>query len=387
MDPALVRSRDFVESTVAQLAALPNNRRSRGDVDYAHQFELGERVTDLSRRLQAMLLLLDHGAIETALTGLRAALEHTVFDRLLLLADRVERTYTTSAETAEELVATPPRDALAVYRHKRGVTIVWQQHIEWSDSERTTFSPYYGHWKNFEPFRPRTSEDESVAAGFAGSSESRREWERRSRDIWDTSLTWRSLRTNLVLNGLNEYEEVRRLDVYYRYLSAFAHPLSQQAKDSLTRRTFGRFDTQHLVQEFALCFVAFLTSWEMKTYLQFADRPPEFDVDNRSEIVVTIESLDSLSSAIWPVGGHPTEFDRRYEANQRFADIVNARIDDDPIARAADIVPDPASLTDAEVRPYWDPLKRLADIHNGFSELTTGMWWRGRCPIEHGMAL
>jgi hypothetical protein len=107
-------------------------------------------------------------------------------------------------------------------------------------------------------------------------------------------------------------------------------------------------------------------------------RPPSVRLREWPSVQTQIASGERLIEHGWFPASSPYQFDRAKEANQRVWDEMDRRsaglrFELPPAMR-------PEEIPDGGVRYYSNPLTRLIDLHNDFSELTTGVTWRSPWP-------
>jgi hypothetical protein len=233
-------------------------------------------------------------------------------------------------------------------------------HVQGGDRgpDAESLSIYYHLLEDFQPFRaPRSARsyvrrlielpDDVVARHLEGHA-----------DAWFRHLRWDAIKDNLVMNQLCTRREAAHLDVHYRFLGAYVHPVSRQAPEAIrgargSQRSYNRYN--HYASELVLLYVVALAVRELEAFRRMADREPAVEVtDWEAAVVPVLLSARERAAHLWFVGDKPPLFDREEDATYR-----NRR----------GIVPEPVTveqieaIPDHDVRYYEDPLRRLKEMH------------------------
>lgn len=349
-----------------------------GDIHYWQHSLFAGRAASLGLYLRSAISLADQHAYPQAFAMLRSSLEHQVFDRLLFLADRYELlTDPVDDETWKRWEASRPPDLIEWTRRPNGrVRALWSGvRVDGSDGEEPgqILSAYYKWLQDYDPFV--ATDRERMALGYPPDEEESR-YVSVEREIWQTALAWQHLKANLKLNDLMVSRSIAQLDVHYRFLSAFVHPVSERALDlAYPRNTFGErplFD--HYSEELTLLYACFIAADELRAFHSMSTRPPRVALRGWQAIHKAVGETERLIAHGWFPGRPPFSYDRVAESNQRAFDSMQERMNAGrPYERPNVQLPD--SLTDDAVRYYTNPLRRLVDLHMGFHEITTGLGW------------
>jgi hypothetical protein len=335
------------------------------DVEYHQHRVYADRGRALLRQFEAALMLLRAHLYAPAFDVLRVALEQMVFDRLLFLASRFRQvienvpddewnSWWTAWEKKE-----PGTERITDMRRKGNVVTVEQLGLHSSDPSAAdqVLSVYFFRLRDYDPFVGSPNEQSRLASYFRD-EERAREYARRQRNFYHRELRWQQMLDNLVFNGLNVEEETFRLNVHYRFLSAFVHPITDQHDLLYGRQWENTAAYDHYTSELALLYTIVIACTELTGLLAGIARPPAVSIQGADELTATIDEARRRASHLWFVGDPPHIYDRIYEANHRLWDTTPSGPQ-----RAPD------QLTDDEVRYYRNPLQRLIKLHQSTNEL------------------
>jgi hypothetical protein len=351
-----------------------------GRAAHMQHMDHAKRVRQLADHLRAVLLGNDAGRYASALVVVRAALEHHLMDRLLFLGNRYIETYTgikkeEVAAEAAKLAALQAGDRPDIARwwwDDSGMNVVFRGlHTSRSKKGRgQTLSPYYFRIDNFDPFTGGKKHGVRLAAPF---------WQRAHREdraaesaaAWRRYFTYDRIRKNLDVNRLLPRMGLQ-VDVHYAFLSGFAHP-SKRGYEAIYGRNdpdrIGSFD--HYASELALLYVITIAAAELETYGRMARRAPRLGLSRWEDVESEVRDARVASGYFWFLGGEPTTLDRIDTAHTPPGGTTpkwgRPRVD-------------PSLIRSTSVRYYADPLGRLARLHQGFQEISTGLAYRS--PFE-----
>lgn len=375
-------------SLVRRLGSCEGALRHRDDTEHLQHREFAQRARLLALYIDRALDASDALAYPASFALLRAALEHRVFDRLLFLARVHEQVYEgITEEVWARWQAQPPEHLSRWERLPRDrVRIIWRGVHVIDDQGRVLYdlSIYYQWWKEYDPLVIPARDLDQIAPGHPSEREQMAEHYRSQHELWQEALAWKNLKANLLLNSLASAREVLQLDVHHRFLSAFVHPFSEHVTDAVYRqRIHGDWPTdEHYAAELVLLYACAFAIDELRDFERMTQHEPIVDLSPEwNEVRTEVASAEREIAHLWAPGRPPYSYDRAKEANQRGFDMYTAQHAAGlPITRPPFI--DPGSLPDDEVRYYPDPLRRLVQLHAGFAEGTTGVWWASPWPRQ-----
>ena len=360
-------------------------RLVRDGTHYGHHDAFAARPASLAVYLQGALLTAAHALYPAAFIQIRAALEHHAADRLLFLADRYEQLLKIDEDKFEEWRASRdewPEGVRDIRRNSRN-----QKVIEW-DAPKVTkpdgsdsgleFSPYYGFMQEYDPFSPDVRDaygDQAIEEAIEGHVKAQKR-------LWGSLFTWGNIRHNLVLNSLINEAYSQRLDVHYKFLSVFVHPVSLNMSG-------GGPEREHCASELVLLYVCFLAIEELLAFAQVVQRQPVVGLRGWGEVETILVEAERFVRHGWFPGRSPVDFDRLDELERRSWEAEDQGADSEamkgePIEDALRRIPE------NEVRYYVQPLSRLVDYHNKLSDSGYLMPFRTeldggieeRCPLR-----
>lgn len=366
-----------VDQVVACLRALPGALGSSdGKSVWGHHLEFAERATHLAAHLEAAVSLSDRHP-SSAFVVLRTAMEQACVDELLLLADRYRERIKVEPAVFEALreefdsgTADWSSNVVTFERAKGGAVLVRTGHSVVNNEGEVVeqVSPYYPVLEHHDALLGPPDSQADVAEAFAD-PDRLRDWARRNRGLYRNYLRWSAVVDNLVLNGRLHEQDAIRLEVHYRFLSAFVHATGTGYDLVNPGRThsYARQHTWHLVTELTLVYACSAGISELRAFSEFADRRPRVHLANRADVDAICDTVGELTSYLWyPRIGRPMPYDYVEEANRR----AHQRRGEGEWPRPEAL---PNSIPAAEVGYYHDPLKRLALLHTGGNEMSTGL--------------
>jgi len=370
---------------VGRLLTCEEALRPRGGIQQMQHNEFAWRARLLGTYLDSALRSAAAHQYPAALALLRTALEHQVFDRLLFLASRhVQVIEDVSDEIWERWQTQRPEFLLDWERmSKDRVRAVWRgvRVVDGNGRFVHFLSVYYKWWKDFNPFVAPERDAAKLASGHPESPAARSAYSRTQREMWHDVLAWKNLKESLLLNELASETEVVQLDVHYRFLSAFVHPLTADIADRLYgRNPLGAWPKEdHYAEELILLYVCTFAIDELRDFERMSLNEPAVDLADWDSVRREITTADAQIRYFWPPGRLPFSYDRAKESNQRVFDAVSAQLEaGEPLAPPPAV--EPSTIAAAEIRYYPDPLHRLVQLHAGFWEGTTGVRWSSPWP-------
>ncbi len=228
----------------ARLLVCEAALRPRGSIQQMQHNEFAWRVRLLGMCLDSALRAATAHEYPAALALLRTAVEHRVFDRLLFLASRhVQVIEGVSDEVWERWQTQRPEFLLEWERlSKDRVRAVWRgaRVVDEKGQFLHYLSVYYKWWKEYNPLIAPDRDAAKLASGHPESPTARSAYARTQRDMWRDVLAWKNLKESLLLNELASETEVLQLDVHHRFLSAYAHPFTEDMSRDRFRRNADR---------------------------------------------------------------------------------------------------------------------------------------------------
>lgn len=352
-----------------------------GDTMNMQHSDHAQRARQLADHLRAVLVLTDARRYPSALVVVRAALEHHLMDRLIFLANRYVETYAgvKKADVPEwnarlsALQAGARPDIARWWWDPSGMMNVVVRGLHTNRSKKgrgLIVSPYYFWINDFDPFAGPRKHAARLARPF-WELEHRQEWADESASAWRRLFTHPNVLKALTANRLLVGQRVQ-VDVHYAFLSGFAHP-SKRGYQAIYGHNFpdqmGSFD--HYASELALLYVISIAAAEIDIFGRMARRAPRLGLANWPDVESEVRDARHASSYFWFLGGEPTMYDR--------IETVHT-----PPGRAKPTWGrphmDPASVRDAVVRYYIEPLERLVKLHHSTQELSTGLYYQS--PFE-----
>ena len=354
-----------------------------GRVGHQQHTDHAQRVHQLAHHLRAVLQLTESHHYASALVVVRAALEHHLMDRLMLLANRHIVTYTKAKkkdavrwEADLRALQAKGSDISGWFWDQAGLNVVHRGlHTTKSKKGRgQTISSWYFEADRFDPF---------VGPGKHAARLARPFWERRlMQQLADEQATaWKylfrhdavmkALRVNRLLLG-----HTIQVDVHYAFLSGFAHP-SKRGYEAVYGRNIpdrmGMFD--HYAGELLLLYVIVLAASEIEIYGRMARRAPRLTLRDWDTVLAELREAQTAASYFWFLSGGPGTVDR--------IDTVHTPPGNVRLKWGRPRV-DPNTIAVNRVRYYRDPLQRLAKLHQSYQEMSTGLVYHS--PFERSDA-
>lgn len=344
-------------------------RLESGDVMHVQHYEFAMRARWLSYVLNGSLSLIDDDAYPSAFAVLRSGLEHHIIDLLLFLGDRYQQVFS-------GVSATDWRE----YQKARADNEDWTRNIlDWTWQSGTlkvvrsgphfndaggTLSVYYGFLSNFDPFRGPPEEQQYLTTDFM-EAELHERWSRKQQGLYSEGLQWKRLKENLAINRLFDEKQLAQLNVHFRFLSAFVHPVSEAYTllyGSNTPAKSKAYD--HFASELVLLYVNILGVRELRALQLMTTHEPTVGIRGVDDLDGRVTEAERVSEPLWFPGGTPHEFDRVQEANHR--GLVDGH--HVPVGTPGRLRPE--EIADDEVRYYRNPLVRLRKMHHSVNEMT-----------------
>src|SRR5215831_17418991 len=100
------------------------------------------------------------------------------------------------------------------------------------------------------------------------------EYARDNQAIYEMYLRWASIRENVISNGFEDEADMARIDVHYRFLSSYVHPISdRQAATYGRNQSWPRYD--HYSSELILLYVITFAVREIRSFITMCSMEPE----------------------------------------------------------------------------------------------------------------
>lgn len=352
--------------TAIDLAASLQQRLLPGDTEYGQHRDMADRARALAQHLDAALLLAYVNAYPSAFALLRVALEHQLLDDLIFRGRRMV-----------QLVQDVTSDQWAEWNHQRSEGADWTRDIiDWSVSRngtarivrrgmfsapdehghRWSLSIYYLLIQEYDALATRPANANAPTTGFPLSPEEAVRYARDNREIYERYLRWTSIRENVVMNGFATEADMARIDVHYRFLSSYVHPISdRQAATYGRNRSWPQYD--HYAAELILLYIITFAVCEIRSFVTMCGMEPEVGLSDDAALRSTCDRLWASASHLWFPGQPKQPYDEFESANR----IAFEQHRDEP---QQDLDPDAIY--------YSDPLRRIVAMHSSTSELTTG---------------
>lgn len=352
---------------VSELLRGVERRYDHGDVQHHQHTVFAERADGLGRRLQSVLGLIGSADYPEAFTLLRAALEHHLFDQLLFRATKYA--YAIDHVSQEDWVSLEPTlqgpDLISADLDSGRVTVVRSGvHFkgESAGPDAMSLSVYYHYLENYRPFLGHPKQQALFAPEHATQAQQEK-WARDQQAMYGSALKWPALQRNLEINQIYEQKDLFRLDVHFRFLSAFVHPSTDQDEHLYGRNVrkddLPRYD--HFSSELGLLYLLWIGASELRALEAMSKRTPRVSLKGWSDVEGYIRVADTLTAYAWFPGQDPQFYDRVQEANGRISADAQNGIPEHPVT--------PEQLPVEEIGYYRDPLQRLIRLHLQVLEL------------------
>ncbi|MFE2750535.1 hypothetical protein ACFXGA_00875 [Actinosynnema sp. NPDC059335] len=342
-----------------------------------HMFhaDAAERCKSLAITLESAGILGERDAYGPACALLRSALEQTLVDKLVF-----------SGRRYVQIVTGVTEDMWQTWEQERAAGTKWQDVTDWTrnrngrvrivreglltepaeDGSRQAISVHYLLLQDFTPFVASPAVHEHEDDGLSD-PEQRRTYAEQNRSMYEEYLRWQSLKESFKANVFADDAVVAKLDVHYRFLSAFVHPISD-----VTRLLYGKDASMgwpmydHYSSELVLLYIIVLAVIELRNFCEMTLQKPSVEIDGRDGIEQACSAAWELSNYLWFPGQSPHAHDRYEEANRRAWAAYRETKQLQPPG-------DPVSLSTDEIRYYQNPLRRLIALHSSKQEMTTGL--------------
>jgi hypothetical protein len=331
---------------VNELAGLRARLEHRDDVEYGQHAQFAERARGLAGQLEAAVTLTRSDLYGPAFGCLRVALEQTQVDHLVFLGRRVIQTVE-GVDEATWAEWNRWREAgqgfphvVDWFRTRRGAVEIISKGLRSKSAdglESYEMSPHYFLLEEFQPYLGPPSVQSMFDNGLT-SLDHDRDWAEHNATIYRTYLTWSSLKRNMQLNGFADDIIVNRLDVHYRFLSAFVHPLSVVDRILYGRNTMTIPSYDHYSSELALSYVVAFGVTELRNFVAALDEPPVVGIRDGIETHEFVTHAWDSTAYMWLPGHRPRGISKSVCAGSGRDDRKDqATVSGDPLDGAGDL--------------------------------------------------
>lgn len=367
------------ENLLNELTTL-EARLVRKQVHHVIHSDFADRARSLARSLRSALDLASQDHYAPALAQCRIALEHHVIDLLIMLGRTyVQRFKSISEERFQEWKAdraagdSAYEGIVSMTRSKKGDVRVVREGLR-SDTGDQILGIHYFLMQQYSPFMGSPGRHAAADDGCLSEADRRRLAEE-NKAKYDVYLRWSSLVDSLQFSGLATETETSRLEVHYRFLSAFVHPATDLPELVYGRNVqdWPRYD--HYSSELVLLYANVIAVRELRAFQQMTTRPPLVDTAGWDSVDEASVLSERLTSHFWFIDQQPTAYDYAQAANTRtFRMRSDGDLDTAPVQ--------PTDLAEEDIPYYQNPLARLVGLHSSVNEMTTGVgylspWPRG----------
>jgi hypothetical protein len=357
-----------------EVATNLRQRLLHGEIERMQHGVMADRARALAQHLDAALRIADANAYPSAFAVLRVALEHQLLDDLIFRGRRLVQLVggVTDAQWAEwnrerERRADWTCDIIDWSRSRKGnVRIVREGMFSAPDEQghRWSISVYYFLIQQYDALGPRPSEADAPTTGFPLPPQQAVEYARGNQAIYEMYLRWASIRENVISNGFEDEADMARIDVHYRFLSSYVHPISdRQAATYGRNQAWPRYD--HYSSELILLYVITFAVREIRSFITMCGMEPEVRLRDITELQSECDRLWASASHLWFPGQPEQPYDQ-FESDNRLA------YEEHQDAPRDDLDPDAIY--------YTDPLRRIIAMHQSTRELTTGTAYQSPWP-------
>jgi hypothetical protein len=342
-----------------------------GDVQHLIHNEFARRTRLLGNQLRAAMSLVRQDLYPAAFGLLRSAMEQVYVDLLMFMGRRFHQRYlrvsdelwekwNADREAGEAWTA----DIVSWERTPRNGNVLIVREGLRSSNDDAVLSIFYFLLDQYSPWMGPPEIQTLFDDGF-GDVDSQVRAAQENRAMYRQYLSWGGVKANLSANNLASEEDVRMLEVHYRFLSAFVHPIAHVTDCVYGRNSpWPRYD--HFASELALLYVNVFASLELASFLRMSQERPVLELSDWAEVETSLNVSVGLTEHLWWPGGHPHAYDR-WQAGNKLA--FRAFHNGEELTGGR---PGPEELRDSEVPYYANPIVRLVEMHRSARELTTG---------------
>jgi hypothetical protein len=362
------------ERLVEELDGLQQRLEHRSEVEYAQHRDFAARARSLADYLRGAMLLAQTDLYAPSFASLRTALEQTLVDRLVFLGRR----YVQVVEGVDEatwLEWERQRSAGEAFttvinwtRTKRGLVEITHEGLRSNSTDGEDdylLSVHYFLLRQYQPYLGPPSAQRQFDDGLSGEDRYRKYAEENDA-IYRTYLSWKSIKRSLSSNSFADEATINKLEVHYRFLSAFVHPVSDVTDLIYGRNQFDLPIYDHYSSELVLLYSIVLAVEELRHFREMTQRKPLVGLRKWESTEELCQQAWEHASHLWFPGHSPHLYDRINEANRRAFRMLRT-------SGAQRQIEDPSTIPETEIGYYRDPMRRLIGLHSGFHELMTGL--------------
>ncbi|WFE22715.1 hypothetical protein O7621_05075 [Solwaraspora sp. WMMD937] len=335
--------------------------------------DCADRVRNLGMYLQAALLQAQSNAYLSAFATLRTALEHMLVDHLVFSGARYIRVIrgvddaTWSEWQRKRAAAEEFTDVIDWVRKKTDVEITTEGLRSAPDDGGQSYiiSPHYFLLREYQPYLGPASAQAEFDDGIGDLADDRK-FAKENDHLYRTYLSWSSIKKNLLSNDFVDEKTITMIEVHYRFLSSFVHPIADVTEIVYGRNNSSVPSYDHYSSELVLLYVIVIAVEELNHFHEMAQRYPVVGIAGWSSTMDLCRSAWQLASHLWFPGHRPHRYDYIQEANTRAFRLLQEDSSGE-VQRE-----DPMSIPEDEVRYYRDPMRRLVALHGSFSEIMSG---------------
>jgi hypothetical protein len=316
-----------------------------------------------------------------AFSNLRTALEHILVDHLVFSGQRyIQIIVGVDAETWTEWQRQRSSGeayarVLNWHRRKTDVEITYEGLRSPPDADGQIYilGPHYFLLRQYQPYWGPASAQAQFDSGLSELEQEQR-FAKENEMIYRTYLNWPSIKKSLLSNDFADETLISRLEVHYRFLSAFIHPISDVTETIYGRNAYAVPIYDHYSSELALLYTIAFAVQELRHFREMTQRYPSVEITKWWVTERLCNKAWDQISHLWFPGHPPHQYDRVQEANKRA--FRNFR-EGSATGRHAE---DPLSIPDDEVGYYRNPIGRLTNLHSDSYEMTTGLSFKSPWP-------
>lgn len=370
------REHDQLHRAATSLVAILRdirNRLVRHEVHCVVHDDLADRCRSLGVLLDSAVADAERDAYGPALALMRSAMEHVYVDQLAFLGRRHVQIFKDVDEATwakmqqDRAGGTAWKGVTEWSRRKKGRVRIVREGLHSKpdeDGNQQSLGIHYFLLNDFSPFVGPPKVQEHFDDGLSDVEE-RRKLAKHHQFLYEEYLRWASLKESLKANGFADEAALHKLDVHYRFLSAFTHPYTDVAPLLYGRNQQSWPVYDHYSSELVLLYAVVFSVIELRNFYAMTLLPHTVGIEGWEDIERQSDSAWRMCSYLWFPGHEPHPYDRFQEANRRGFRQLRAS------GGGANLV-QPSELDASEIGYYGTPLQRLVQMHSHSHELMTG---------------